>query len=227
MRSRNRLSLLVFVAFLMIFNTIMVTTAPSTLDNSVSSEQLYNHQEERSTTQPFTTQQTFITSEQGWTSWSGTSSGLFTQEYGNRTDLFDDNQMRYFQSNGSTTDTTVTVPFGTGWEGHELFVELTDLTENRTWVQDPDLEDDPASWSYDNYPSAGGASASWLNNGHGVGDDCIEFEIPGDPTEFERAWAEQTFTVNRGNVVWAGFRLDYWIDSAWGADGFVAIFVTI
>ncbi|MFX1483145.1 MAG: hypothetical protein ACFFCP_08145 [Promethearchaeota archaeon] len=135
--------------------------------------------------------------------------------------------MRYFPSNGSTSTTSVSVPMDPDWEGHKLSAELTDLTENRTWVQDPDFENDPASWSYNNYPVAGGASASWLSDGHGAGDDCVEFAIPGDPTEFERAWTEQTFTVNRGDVVWAGFRLDYWIDSSWGAYGFVAIFVSI
>ncbi|MFW9817922.1 MAG: hypothetical protein ACFFEW_18580, partial [Candidatus Thorarchaeota archaeon] len=49
----------------------------------------------------------------------------------------------------------------------------------------------------------------------------------GDPSVGERAWAEQTLSISRGDVVWAGFRLDYWIESDWGADGFVAIFVSI
>ncbi|MHA2148349.1 MAG: hypothetical protein ACXACG_00470 [Candidatus Thorarchaeota archaeon] len=231
MKSRYKLPMLMLVTFLLVLNTMAVITSPQYMQSPSTQDRTSTQQDEHSTSLPIGFDNQYTTSEQGWTSWSGTSSGLFTQEYGNRTDLFDGNQMGYFESNSSTTDTTMTVPLGTGWEGHEMIVELSDLTENRTWVQDPDLEDDPASWTYDDQPVGGGASPSsyWLEDGHGVGDDCIEFEIAefGDPGEFERAWAEQTFTVNRGDVVWAGFRLDYWIESDWGADGFVAIFVSI
>jgi hypothetical protein len=197
----------------------------------VTPEQTTTPQDGSSSIVLYEPDQLYVNSEQGWTMWSGASSGLPAQAYGNRSDVFNSNQMRYFPGNGSTSSTSVSVPMENGWDGHELFVGITDLTENRTWVEDPDMENNPSSWTLDQVSLGGGAapSAYWLPDGHGAGDDCVEFEIAvgGDPYFEERAWAEQTFSVNRGDVVWAGFRLDYWVESAWGADGFVAIFVSI
>jgi len=231
MKFRQKLPILMFVTFLMVFNTIVMISNPQTSLNPLTSELPSKTQDVRSTNPLFEPHSSYLNSEQGWTMWSGVSSGLPAQEFGNRSDVFVDNQMRYFETNSSTSNTSISIPMETGWEGHELFVEITDLTENRTWVQDPDMENSPSSWTLNQVSLGGGAapSASWVNNGHGAGDDCVEFEIAegGDPYFEERAWAEQTFSVNRGDVVWAGFRLDYWIESDWGADGFVAIFVSI
>ncbi|MFW9797136.1 MAG: hypothetical protein ACFFE2_08860 [Candidatus Thorarchaeota archaeon] len=230
MKPRYRLPLLMIVTFLMVFNTLAVIGTQNATNQKTpdSTSSLNDH---GSSSYHQTPNPSFVTSEQGWTMWSGTSDGLPAQAYGNRTDVFSSNQMRYFSSNSSTSATSVSIPMEAGWEGHELIVEISDLTENRTWVQDPDMENSPSSWTLDDVPVGGGASpsASWVTDGHGAGDDCVEFEIAGggDPSVGERAWAEQTFTVNRGDVVWAGFRLDYWIESDWGADGFVAIFVSI
>lgn len=174
----------------------------------------------------------FSLSEQGLTEWSGQSTELPTMAYGNRIDMFEDNQNRYFPSNGSTSDTSVFVPMGAGWEGQELFVEVYELTENRTWFVDPEMEVGGAPWSLGTVSVGGGAApeANWLPDGHGSGNDCVEFRMTspdGDPSTGERAYARQNVAVDRGDVVWAGFRLDYWIDSAWGADGFVAVYVSI
>ncbi|MFW9962887.1 MAG: hypothetical protein ACFFCX_04955 [Candidatus Sifarchaeia archaeon] len=231
MKFRHKLPLLMLVTFLMISSAMSVITNPQSSYDLATQDLNSIHPEESSAPVLFGPEQLYLTSEQGWTTWSGVSAGLPTKTYGNRSDVFDDNQIRYFQSNSSTSSTSVSVPMGTGWEGHELFVGITDLTENRTWVQDPDMENSPTSWTLDNQPVGGGASPSsyWVSDGHGSGDDCVEFEIAdgGDPSAGERAWAEQTFSVDRGDVVWAGFSLDYWIDSDWGPDGFVAIFVSI
>ena len=140
--------------------------------------------------------------EQGWNAWNGVSSSLPVTAYGNRTDVFDGNQMTYFPTNGSTSQTSAPIPLGSGWEGHELFVGFNDLTENRTWTQEPELEDSPGNWTFG---QTGSASASWLTDGHGSGDDCVQFYIPGDPSVGERAFMQQTMTVDRGDVVWAGF----------------------
>lgn len=231
MKHKQKLPILMFVTFLMVFNTLVMVSNSETSQNLLSTNLPPKQQDASSTNPLFEPDSLYVNSEQGWTMWSGMSSGLPAQEFGNRSDIFDDNQMRYFETNSSTSNTSLSIPMETGWEGHELFVEITDLTENRTWVQDPDMENSPSSWSLNQVSVGGGAapSASWVNNGHGAGDDCVEFEIAegGDPSFGERAWAEQTFSVNRGDVVWAGFRLDYWIESDWGADGFVAIFVSI
>ena len=230
MNTRYRLSLLMLITFLIVFNAT-ANIGFQTGQRGKTTNSVANPEDGISSPMPNPTEPGYLNAEQGWTTWSGTSSGLPAQEYGNRSDTFTSNQMKYFSSNGSTSSTSVSVPIGTDWEGYELFTGLSDLTENRTWVQDPDMENSPSSWTLNQYNVAGGAtpSASWLNNGHGTGDDCVQFEIAGggDPQFEERAWAQQTFSVNRGDVVWAGFRLDYWVDSDWGADGFVAIFVSI
>jgi len=233
MKPKFKLPFLMLITFLMVFNTLNAIGILQT-SNILLPSNSETLQEAQSVSTPLIESKPYYSlSQQGWTMWSGVSSGLPAQAYGNRSDFFSDNQMRYFASNSSTSNTSVAVPIGTGWEGHELFVEITDLTENRTWVQDPDMENSPSSWTLNQVSLGGGAapSATWLNDGHGVGDDCVQFEIAegGDPYFEERAWAQQTFTVDRGDVVWAGFRLDYWIDTdpAWGPNGFVAIFVSI
>lgn len=232
MKIRNKLPLLIFVTFIMTFNALAVLGTTPIVNNPLISDQIPNQREESLMTPLYEPERQYANSEQGWTMWSDVSSGLTTQEFSNRTDVFTDNRIQYFPSNSSTSETSVTVPMGTDWEGHELFVGVTDLTENRTWVQDPDMESSPVSWTLDTQSVGGGTSprSRWWADGHGVGDDCVQFDIAdgsGDPSVGERAWAEQTFPVNRGEVVWAGFRLDYWVDSAWGADGFVAVFVSI
>ncbi|MHA2310536.1 MAG: hypothetical protein ACXADF_03515 [Candidatus Thorarchaeota archaeon] len=173
-----------------------------------------------------------VLSQQGMTTWVGQSSGIPVMAYGNRTDTHLGNQILYSPGTGTTTNTSVYVPMSNDWEGHELFVGVYDLTENRTWTQDPDMENSPTSWTLGTVSVGGGAApqANWLTDGHGSGDDCAEFTITspsGDPGVGERGYARQNMAVDRGDVVWAGFRLDYWIDSAWGADGFVAVYVSI
>jgi len=232
MKSRYQLPLLALITFIMVFNgSAMMSAAPPVANSLLTPDPISLKQDDSSTTPLYSPEQTYVQSEQGWSNWADVSSGLPAMAYGTRIDTFTDNQMLYFPSNSSTSTMSVSVPMDSEWEGHELFVEISDLTENRTWVQDPDMENSPSSWTLASQSVGGGAapSAYWLNDGHGSGDDCVEFEIAGggDPSVGERAWAEQTFTVNRGDVVWAGFRLDYWIESDWGADGFVAIFVSI
>ncbi|MFX1485203.1 MAG: hypothetical protein ACFFCP_18640, partial [Promethearchaeota archaeon] len=231
MKSRYRLPLLMLLAFMIVFN-VLVAVEPQTTRN-VNLQDRNTSLQNRNLSPLLSPNQLYTNAAQGWTMWSDVSSGLPVQEYGNRTDIFANNQMRYFATNSSTSSTSVSVPMDPNWEGHKLFVDISDLTENRTWVQDPDMENSPSSWSLNSVSIGGGAapSAYWLSDGHGVGDDCVEFEIAdgGDPSVGERAWAQQTFTVDRGDVVWAGFRMDYWVATAstWGADGFVAIFVSI
>ncbi|MFW9912103.1 MAG: hypothetical protein ACFFEU_06515, partial [Candidatus Thorarchaeota archaeon] len=171
-------------------------------------------------------------SEQGLVTWQGQSSGIPVVAYGNRTDTYLDNQIVYSPGTGTTTETSVYIPMENDWEGHELFVSVYDLTENRTWTLDPGMESGSTYWTLGTVSVGGGAApqANWLADGHGSGDDCAEFTITdpsGDPGVGERGYARQNMVVDRGDVIWAGFRMDYWIDSAWGADGFVAVYVSI
>ncbi|MFX1484420.1 MAG: hypothetical protein ACFFCP_14670, partial [Promethearchaeota archaeon] len=135
MKTLHKLSLLALFTFLMVFNTIAVIDTQ--MPQNLASDPTSPHQTDSSPSPLFTPYQSYVSAQQGWTQWSGVSSGLPVQEFGNRSDTFSGNQMRYFPSNGSTSSTSVSVPMDPDWEGHKLSAELTDLTENRTWVQDP------------------------------------------------------------------------------------------
>jgi len=129
--------------------------------------------------------------------------------------------MTYSPGSG-TTSTQVDVPTGTDWEAYEAQVSITDLTENRTWITNPGFQGNDDDWSHVPTDSGGSStvSASWINDGHGTNDDCVEVDINSDsggPTYWydagDEAWYRQTTSVSRGNVVWAGLRLDYWADT--------------
>ncbi|MHA1937905.1 MAG: hypothetical protein ACW97O_06805, partial [Candidatus Thorarchaeota archaeon] len=171
---------------------------------------------------PDETLHTYTLSEQGWTEWNGISDGLPGQEHGNRTDVFDDVGMTYDPSSG-LTNASVTVPFGDEWEAYKVEASISDLTENRTWNTNSQFDSNAANWtigtavdSTDNVT----LTAEWESTGHD-GDPCIYFEI--DSTEMvsngsqdfwryfdgDRGFVRQSMTVPRGEVVWAGFNLEY------------------
>ncbi|MBD3157835.1 MAG: hypothetical protein GF309_03510, partial [Candidatus Lokiarchaeota archaeon] len=194
--------------------------------NQVEPDQLYDSKE-------------YVSSEQGMTEWSGISSSLGTGEYGNRTDIFTGNSMQYLPTN-TTANASVSIPTSDGWEGYRLESRVFDLTENRTWMTSPGFEGGLGAWSFgttgdsgDSYPDY-----KWIEDGHGSGDDCIYLEInstdTSDPYLFDSgdaAYATQTQSVSRGDVVWAGFRLDYWADTLddthYGMTGSFSIYVNV
>ncbi|MHA2320105.1 MAG: hypothetical protein ACXACG_00480 [Candidatus Thorarchaeota archaeon] len=162
-----------------------------------------------------------MSSEQGYSEWSGLSSPNAAAEYGSSTNLFESLQMKYL-SGGGTTQAVAEVYKGIDWEAYDVQVDISSLTENRTWVQNPGFQDSAAGWTITptNSSQDSTVSGTWLENGHELGDDCIEVEIDSDhpnPPHWydgnDQAWVRQTFDVNRGTVVWAGFRLDYWADT--------------
>ena len=69
----------------------------------------------------------YVLTEQGGTQWSGISSPLLGSEYGNSTNIFNDRQMVYTPS-GGTTSVQVNIPTGTNWEAYETQVSITELT---------------------------------------------------------------------------------------------------
>ncbi|MFW9795054.1 MAG: hypothetical protein ACFFEE_12170, partial [Candidatus Thorarchaeota archaeon] len=162
-----------------------------------------------------------LSSEQGLSQWSGYSSPNVAAEYGSSTTLYDNLQMQY-QPGSGTTQAVADVYKGIDWEAYGVQVDVTSLTENRTWVQNPGFQDSAASWTITptNTSHDSTTSGSWVEDGHGVGDDCVEVNITSDhpnPPHWydgnDQAWVRQTFDVGRGTVVWAGFRLDYWADT--------------
>ncbi|MHA2140254.1 MAG: carboxypeptidase-like regulatory domain-containing protein [Candidatus Thorarchaeota archaeon] len=164
----------------------------------------------------------YTLSEQGWTEWNGISDGLPGQEHGNRTDVFNDVGMTYDPSTG-ITNASVTVPFGDEWEAYKVEASITELTENRTWNTNSQFDSNAANWTLgtvvDSTDNAT-VTAEWQATGHS-GDPCIYFEI--DSTEMvsngsqdfwryfagDRGYVRQSMTVPRGEVVWAGFNLEY------------------
>ncbi|MBD3405206.1 MAG: hypothetical protein GF411_03605 [Candidatus Lokiarchaeota archaeon] len=164
----------------------------------------------------------FMLTEDGWVEVNDTSSPLLGSEYGNRSDIWDDRTMFYYPDNTTTSD-TIQIPSGTGWESYNVQTEISDLTENRTWYLNPGFTGDASSWTLGTNGAGGGYSipyTNWMDNGHGAGDDCVKFELnstSGSAPYFydsgDRAYAEQSVTIDRGDVVWAGLSLDYFADT--------------
>ena len=65
---------------------------------------------------------------------SGSGSPLTVSEYGTRTDTFTGSTMSYSSSTHTTTTANLSVPLGDQWQGYKVFGNLTDITENRTWI---------------------------------------------------------------------------------------------
>lgn len=160
-------------------------------------------------------------SDQGWVEWTDISSPLIGAEFGNSTNILEDQQMNYIPGSG-TSDLQVDIPTGTDWEAYETQVSITDLTENRTWITNPGFQGGDSGWTSSPYSTSGysDVDAYWLEDGHGAGDDCVEVDINSDDTtpfyyydNNDRAWYRQTVTVDRGAVVAAGLRFDFWADT--------------
>ena len=181
----------------------------------------------------------YVLTEQGWTQWGSISSSLTGSEYGNSINMFADRQMAYTPGIGTST-VQVNIPTGTDWEAYEAQATITELTENRTWITNPGFTNNDNGWSSSPYSTAGSSDvdAYWVDDGHGSGDDCVEVDInsaDAGPTYYydanDNAWYRQDTTVDRGSVVWAGLRLDYWADTVddthYGMTGTFRIYANI
>ncbi|MHA2264952.1 MAG: hypothetical protein ACXAEN_21375, partial [Candidatus Thorarchaeota archaeon] len=78
---------------------------------------------------------------------SGDASPMNVTEYGQRTDTFSEREVIYDSTATSTTNDTVAIPMGASWEGTEMFVEVEDLQENRTWLQNHDFDGSADNWT--------------------------------------------------------------------------------
>lgn len=181
----------------------------------------------------------FVISDQGILEWSGYSSYHDGGEYANSSNYFSDVTLRYNEDN-TTTETSLDIPTGLDWEGYYTEATISGLTENRTWIRNPDLTFDSSSWTLSPTDSGGSSTviASWNATGHGGGDGCFDFFIesdsPSGPYYYDsgdRAYARQTVNVPRGQVVWAAFRTDYWADTRddvqYGMTGSFSIYVNV
>jgi len=178
---------------------------------------------------------------------SGTGDPLYADESGVRIDTFTDQEM-YYNSGTSTTDTAnLSVPLGEGWESYAVYADVTSITENRSWVENPGL-DDSSHWTFLTHdePSSFGPSytndmtSEWEANGHGAGDGCARFWLDGywynaggglygDWYDVgDKAYMVQNLTIDRGEVSKVGISLDYWGDVRWSImTGFFELFVSI
>ncbi len=181
----------------------------------------------------------FVLTEQGWVEWQGDSTELIASEFGNSTTLQNTMQMTYLPTN-VTTNVTVDIPTGNNWEAYQVRADLTEITENRTWVQNPDLTGSDTGWTRGTTDGGSYSSETSLYNssGHGPGDGSFDFFIDSNSASSpfyysggDRAWAQQTMTAPRGQVVWAGFRTDYWADTRddthYGMTGAFSIYLTV
>jgi hypothetical protein len=163
----------------------------------------------------------YVLTDQGWVEWLGLSDPLIGSEYGNSTNSFLNQQMKYIPSSGTTT-TQANIAIGTDWEAYQAQIAISSLTENRTWITNPGFDSGYTGWTRVATSSAGSStvSASWNATGHGVGDACVEVDINSDSTGApyyydagDAAWYQQVTSVTRGAVVWSALRMDYWADT--------------
>ncbi len=240
---------LAFLAFVLVIQLLMssmafpgmVPSSPS--KNSESSNELRYYEDDDGTRIPLGPGEEihkFVISTQGTTEWSGTSDYLPAAEYGNRSDLFTSQNM-YYYSDGTIINKSVAIPTGADWEAYYVDAEISDLTENRTWMTNPDFTNNANGWTLGSVGNNSGYSntfAEWLQNTTAPDYSCLHFEIRSSSTsapyfydDGDASYALQTVTVPRGDVVWAGLRLDYWADTTddthYGMTGSFMIYANI
>ncbi|MBD3159236.1 MAG: hypothetical protein GF309_10645, partial [Candidatus Lokiarchaeota archaeon] len=180
---------------------------------------------------------------------TGSGTALNGSEYGNRTDTFNDETMDYDSDSGDTTTSNLSVPLGEEWESYRVDADITDITENRTWVENSGF-DDSSTWNYTyhnepkTYPNSTEDNefiSEWDSDGDEYGGGCSFFQIEGyrydtgdqwgdwyDPGD--KAYTTQNISINRGEITWAGISLDYYADCVgWSGymTGFFELFVSI
>ena len=145
----------------------------------------------------------------------------------------------YYNSTANiTTWDTAEMVLPETWQGYQLNVYVYELTENRTWLNNTGFQNTYKPW-INNTIDIGGSNnifAQWEKDGHGTGDDCIllgeDGRLVSDFYYYDQgdmAYFEQNFTVPRGEVVWAGFILEYdaSTDSVWEMTGMFKLSVYI
>ena len=175
------------------------------------------------------------------TDMTGSGDPLYANESGVRVDSFSRETMWYYSAGSSLTTANLSVPLGEGWEGYEVFTNVTSITENRTWVENSDLSDS-SHWSFETHdePSEFGSytntiTSQW-SNGYALFnmdgyyyDDRPTTDRWGDWYDTgDKAYIVQNLTIDRGAVTSLGISLDYRAQVAWGSmAGFFELFVSV
>ncbi|MFW9793124.1 MAG: hypothetical protein ACFFEE_02385, partial [Candidatus Thorarchaeota archaeon] len=186
------------------------------------------------------------------TSSSGHGDPLLANESGVRVDSFSNQNMHYYSDTTSVAGANLSVPVGEDWESYRVFTNVTSITENRTWIENPQF-DNASHWSFEYYdvPSSYGTGPDYENQfisewrpdigQNGVGDNASYFwmggyfynkggGLLGDWYEIgDKAYMVQNITIDRGDVTAIGISLDYWADVAWPGymTGFFELFLSI
>ncbi len=93
------------------------------------------------------------------TSQTGTGDPMTVSEYGERTDTFDGLSMAYDSGTQTTTTSNQSVPLGDNWEGYQVDAQVTDIQENRTWLNNYGFATE-TTWDYNvNY-----TEGDWTGN---------------------------------------------------------------
>ncbi|MHA1505791.1 MAG: MSCRAMM family protein [Candidatus Asgardarchaeia archaeon] len=173
-------------------------------------------------------------------SYENVTSPLLINEFAFGSNLSQEIILKYL-SNGTILNSSAQIQLPYTWEGYHLEAYIYEISENRSWVYNPGFQNSLSPWtngtsdvgSHTNNPQS-----SWVDDGHGTDDDCVSFSMVGEYYDItghyyydagDSAWVEQTFTVPRGQVLWAGITFEYSAEtqSSWGMTGFFNIFVEV
>ncbi len=163
--------------------------------------------------------------------YSGAATAQNASEHGVRVDSFNDVSLQYDSSTSSTSSEVAQVPMGAQWQSTELFVNVSNLQENRTWLENPGF-DSTDNWTTgtDDVGIYSNSITSQITNGY------AQFTMLGEYSnnyyrfdEGDRAYVEQDISVNRGEVTWTGVSVDYWVYDDWGNPpiGFWELYVQV
>jgi DNA-binding beta-propeller fold protein YncE len=77
---------------------------------------------------------------------SGNGNPLIASEYGTRTDTFSNERMVYYPASPATT-ANLSVPVGSQWQGYSVYADVNSITENRSWLLNPNFDTD-TTWQF-------------------------------------------------------------------------------
>jgi len=173
--------------------------------------------------------------------YSTTTSPLTVMKWAEGSNTSQQVTLYYNSTSGTTTWDTAEMILPSTWQGYKLYTYVYELTENRTWVNNTGFQNTQDPWINATIDVGGTNTlyALWEEDGHGIGDDCILLGEDGrlrvgttnvyDYDQGDTAYFEQTFSVPRGQVVWAGIILEYnaTTDSTWGMTGMFKLAVYV
>lgn len=158
------------------------------------------------------------------------------REVANRTD---GDQSLFLFYNGTTSlpyNGSASVVLPPGWTGYKLGYSVSQLYENRCWVINPSFNGNSNNWTSSYYDYVGYTntfSQTWQSGGtDGNGNVRVQENGYWDGSYYrydlnDHAWWRQTYRVNRSDLAWAGIRMDFRVDSAWGSNALFNVYIRI